>query len=57
MSGQIKPSTTDVHALHPRIGEYVTIHGKGDFSDVTKALAWEDHPGLSEWVQFNPVSS
>lgn len=48
-----------IHVLIPQTYEYVTLHDKKDFADVTKlrTLRWEDYPGLSGWVQHNHKGS
>ena len=42
-------------SLIPRTCEYVMLHGKMDFADVTKLRIsrWEDDPILSRWAQCN----
>lgn len=49
----------DVHFLIPQTYEYVTLHYKKGFADVTKlgTLRWEDYPGLSGWVKHNHKGS
>ena len=43
------PTPRDVHALIPRIFEYVTLHSKKNFADIVKlkSLRWGDYQELS----------
>ena len=49
------PPPTMPRSLIPRTCEYVMLHGKMDFADVTKLRIsrWEDDPILSRWAQCN----
>lgn len=49
------PLPTMPRSLIPRTCEYVMLHGKMDFADVTKLRIsrWEDDPILSRWAQCN----
>lgn len=48
-----------VHVLIPQTYDYVTLHYKKGFADVTKLRAWrwEDYPRLSGCVQHNHKGS
>lgn len=47
--GRKCPPLQDVHVLIPRTHEYVSLHGKKDFTVVMKLriLRWRDNPELS----------
>ena len=49
------PPPKDVHVLIPETCEYVTLHGKRDFTEVIKLgySRWGVYSGLSAWVQCN----
>ena len=50
VGGWIIPCPKGIHILVP---EYVTLHGKGDFTNMIslRILMWGDDPRLSEWLQ------
>ena len=50
VTGRIMTPPKDVHTLIPRLCDYVTLHGKRDFPDVSKIMNLE--MGRLSWIIY-----